>query len=325
LGQLALKLEKVDQPGVALGLLADVPHLVAEDPELLCLLARLHARSGSSDEAEQVYASALQNYPQHRGLLLDCCRFRIRRGELEPADQLVTRLLASAPQDQEAWSYRSTIWKLNRDKRYPWLCDYPRFVGEQELLGEGLDQQFIADLVAYLRGIHDSTHAPIDQSLRGGTQTTGALFNHPEPVIEQLVARLRVLVGRHIEQLPDDASHPLLGRKSDNFTFNGSWSVRLRQQGYHINHNHREGWLSSALYLVLPPQTGTGGRAGCLRLGQSNLDLGEEADPVEKFVTPTIGKLALFPSYLWHGTVPFTDDAERLTVAFDIVPTADQA
>jgi hypothetical protein len=50
--------------------------------------------------------------------------------------------------------------------------------------------------------------------------------------------------------------------------------------------------------------------------------LGDEADPVEAYVTPTIGQLALFPSYLWHGTVPFTDEAERLTVAFDIVPTA---
>ena len=101
-----------------------------------------------------------------------------------------------------------------------------------------------------------------------------------------------------------------------------SWSVRLTQQGYHINHNHREGWLSSALYLVLPPMTGTGDMAGCLRLGQSNMALGDEADPVEAYVTPAIGKLALFPSYLWHGTVPFKDEAERMTVAFDIVPTA---
>jgi hypothetical protein len=30
--------------------------------------------------------------------------------------------------------------------------------------------------------------------------------------------------------------------------------------------------------------------------------------------------LALFPSYMWHGTVPFTQGAERLTIAFDLVP-----
>ncbi|WP_375251270.1 putative 2OG-Fe(II) oxygenase [Sphingomonas sp.] len=30
--------------------------------------------------------------------------------------------------------------------------------------------------------------------------------------------------------------------------------------------------------------------------------------------------LALFPSYLWHGTEPFTGNAPRLTIAFDLLP-----
>ncbi|HUL47329.1 MAG TPA: putative 2OG-Fe(II) oxygenase [Steroidobacteraceae bacterium] len=28
----------------------------------------------------------------------------------------------------------------------------------------------------------------------------------------------------------------------------------------------------------------------------------------------------LFPSYFWHGTVPFASEQPRLTVAFDVVP-----
>ena len=30
--------------------------------------------------------------------------------------------------------------------------------------------------------------------------------------------------------------------------------------------------------------------------------------------------LVLFPSYMWHGTIPFSGDQPRLTVALDIVP-----
>jgi hypothetical protein len=37
-------------------------------------------------------------------------------------------------------------------------------------------------------------------------------------------------------------------------------------------------------------------------------------------VTPAVGKLVLFPSYFWHGTVRFTANRPRLTVAFDVVP-----
>jgi hypothetical protein len=36
-------------------------------------------------------------------------------------------------------------------------------------------------------------------------------------------------------------------------------------------------------------------------------------------VAPLPGKLVLFPSYFWHGTLPFTSAAPRLTVAFDAV------
>jgi hypothetical protein len=35
---------------------------------------------------------------------------------------------------------------------------------------------------------------------------------------------------------------------------------------------------------------------------------------------PEVGQLVLFPSYFWHGTLPFHSEQPRLTVAFDVVP-----
>ena len=35
-------------------------------------------------------------------------------------------------------------------------------------------------------------------------------------------------------------------------------------------------------------------------------------------VRPEVGKLVIFPSYFWHGTIPFKSDEKRLTIAFDI-------
>jgi len=32
--------------------------------------------------------------------------------------------------------------------------------------------------------------------------------------------------------------------------------------------------------------------------------------------------LVLFPSYMWHGTIPFHDAQARTTIAFDVVPKA---
>jgi hypothetical protein len=40
----------------------------------------------------------------------------------------------------------------------------------------------------------------------------------------------------------------------------------------------------------------------------------------ELSVRPELGLLVLFPSYFWHGTLPFHSEQPRLTVAFDVVP-----
>ena len=40
----------------------------------------------------------------------------------------------------------------------------------------------------------------------------------------------------------------------------------------------------------------------------------------ELSVRPELGQLVLFPSYFWHGTLPFHSKQSRLTVAFDVVP-----
>ena len=64
---------------------------------------------------------------------------------------------------------------------------------------------------------------------------------------------------------------------------------------------------------------GTGGsRAGWLKFGEPGMPV-EDCLP-EHFVEPKPGMLVLFPSYFWHGTVPFEDGGRRLTAAFDAVP-----
>jgi hypothetical protein len=82
---------------------------------------------------------------------------------------------------------------------------------------------------------------------------------------------------------------------------------------------HPEGWLSSAFYVALPPEVGVDGDAGKLVFGVPDAALGLDLAP-QRIVTPTPGRLAIFPSYAWHGTVPFRSAQPRLTAAFDALP-----
>ena len=97
----------------------------------------------------------------------------------------------------------------------------------------------------------------------------------------------------------------------------GSWSVRLQPHGFHADHIHSRGWLSSACHIELPPAVAGRGREGWLRFGAPP---GRADLPPEYYVQPQAGTLVLFPSYMWHGTEPFGGEATRLTLAFDIVP-----
>jgi hypothetical protein len=190
---------------------------------------------------------------------------------------------------------------------------------------------FNAALAEELRRLHGvDRRAPIDQSLRGGTQTFGDLFALGHPLVDALRTRIAQAVTTTIANLPAAADHPefgaFLSRRPPDPTawrFQSAWSSRLTSGGFHTDHVHPDGWMSSAYYVSVPESAGnTQLKPGWLRFGVPDFPLqGIEAHQLMRHtVQPAPGLLVLFPSMLWHGTTPFDDDAERLTIAFDLVP-----
>ena len=62
---------------------------------------------------------------------------------------------------------------------------------------------------------------------------------------------------------------------------------------------------------------------GGIKFGESDIDLGWRGLAARK-IQPQVGRLVLFPSYMWHGTVPYESNDTRMTVAFDAVPEHDK-
>jgi hypothetical protein len=198
-----------------------------------------------------------------------------------------------------------------------WLEGDPRLVGVYDLADAIPSFDALAER---LRTLHVTRHQPLEQSLRGGTQTDGFLFSRTEPEFRALRAAVLDAVRAHVAQLPPpDPKHPQLGRPRTPIRFQGAWSVRLSAGGCHANHFHPEGWFSSAFYVVLPEPDERGPEpAGWLTLGEPQAELGLDLPPL-RLIEPRPGRLVLFPSTMWHGTRPF-GAGERLTVAFDVAP-----
>jgi hypothetical protein len=250
-------------------------------------------------------------------LLLRRIRNALRLRRPDQASALAEPLLATGDAHLAA-PYLSIAWRMTEDPRWAWLEGDERLVGVYDL-GDVLPP--LDGLAAQLRALHAGTHQPLEQSVRGGSQTDGNLLSRIEPQIRAVRRVIANAVEQHVAQLPPrDEMHPLLSRSRRAIVrFAGSWSIRLPAGGHHANHVHPEGWLSSALYIGLPSEDGFGTEhAGWLALGEHCGELGVHL-PATRLIEPKPGRLALFPSSMWHRTRPFTA-GERLAIAFDVAP-----
>jgi len=250
------------------------------------------------------------------GLLsLPHVRHLIRTGDATQAATLAEAFVSKHPRNQGAWGLLATAWRLTGDSRHDWLVHRPGLVRVIDL---DISAQAMDALAARLRVLHVARYHPFDQSLRGGTQTAGKLFRHQDPELREIHDLMRRAVRAHLDELPPvDAAHPLLGRDRSRFRFTDSWSVRLVDGGHHVSHFHPQGTISSAFYVTYPQDPRQTGHSGWLSIGEPPECLQTGLGPLQ-MIEPKVGRLVLFPSFLWHGTRPFPR-GERMTIAFDTV------
>ncbi len=273
-------------------------------------------RAAALDELQRV-GEAAQLFerlgaPDSVDLALRRIRHHLRSGDPARALREAEPWLGTAAATQ-VWPYVALAWRVKSDSHAGWLEDQAGLVRQIDLDPGAIR---IADLAACLRGIHAKSGRFFDQSVRLGTQTDGSLFARIEPEIVRIRGLLGEAVAEHIAQLPTpDPHHPQLApRRDQRPRFAGSWSVRLSGGGHHAKHHHPQGWFSSAFYVTAPE--GLTGIEGQLELGSSPAELGLGLAPLQR-IEPQPGRLVIFPSTLWHGTLPF-GSGERMTIAFDV-------
>lgn len=301
----------------------------AEAPVLLALEADALDRLGELEQANTLYEKSYQLFGQDDPAFLNSyARHLLKSSHWDRAASIAERVTSLNPLDQEGWANLGTAWRLLKDPREHWLMDYDRLITSiavEPPTGFQTMTAFLDELRPALNARHKSSREPAQQSLRGGSQTDGQLFGRDDPIIDKAEAALLSAANRHIKNLPDDREHPFLCRKGRQAKMLGSWSVKLRSSGNHINHIHSKGWMSSAFYVSLPQSVknreNQNSLAGWICFGQPSEELGLGLPP-RRSIQPKEGYLALFPSYMWHGTVPFIDDEARMSIAFDMLPDA---
>lgn len=291
-----------------------------EDKQALAGLGLSLMQMGRLAEAASVLERALQSYPDSADLYCNLSAALARLGDPEKGGAMAAKALMLDPYNQLALAMQGTCWRLLGDGRDGVLNGYDELIQVFDLkVPDGYRgmETFNADLSRALEEQHPATREYLGQSLRGGTQTSNDLFAARHPLVERLRGRIEDAIREYVSRMRAAPDHPLMARRTREYAFSGSWSSRLRSGGFHINHLHPGGWISSCYYVDVPAAV-SDGRQGWIKFGQPSFDV--DLAP-ERTIQPVPGRLVLFPSYMWHGTIPFQDDGARATIAFDVVPT----
>ena len=298
---------------------------LGRDPELVLITAFAEGIAGDPAAAlDEIESLPVSESPSG---LAARAQLALRAQDYAQAAALAERYNVTAHEtDQIGWSILSLAWRMLGDPREQWLCDYERLVMVTDVPspdGELAPEEFARLVAGALDPLHQTRAAPGNQSLRHGTQTSGDLFAWPDPTIQRFRQAVIDAAALTVARLDDDPGHPFLRRKSTRFSFSGSWSVRLSGGGgHHVPHFHGHGWMSSAYYARLP-SSGEEERKrhdGWIEFGRPPAMYGLDVGP-RRVVEPKVGRLVLFPSYMFHGTVAFSETrGDRLTAAFDYQP-----
>ena len=97
------------------------------------------------------------------------------------------------------------------------------------------------------------------------------------------------------------------------------WYNKLLKHGYQRSHIHPGGWLSGCFYLKMPKPLKKGEGAISFSLHGYDYPIINSDIPTYQY-SPIEGDLVLFPSSLFHKTLPFSSKDERHVIAFDTIP-----
>jgi len=105
---------------------------------------------------------------------------------------------------------------------------------------------FLADLKVSLGGLHDPKgHPLLFQSLRHGTETTQDLARSADPAILALFGSFAAPIRRYSNLWVRAPTHCAVAT-TENGASMAAGRCGCASSGYHANHVHPRGWISSA-------------------------------------------------------------------------------
>ena len=296
--------------------------------------ANAHTNLGNALSAAAEWADAVAAY--RKAIALDArdvqphhrlARAHLALGAADSALEACRAALDIDPFCQNALATRALAEQIGGDREHgERLYDFDRFVTRLALApppGSGDIGAFNEALARAVREAPSLVWEPPNRVTRNGAVTQDLLAAPSRP-IRAMERALRAAIDGYRETLAPEPESPFLARIPSRYRLTFIASI-LKAGGRHPPHVHEGAWLSGVYYVAVPAQVAEDGadatgRGGWLEFGRPDHDLPEGSAFRCTSRPPRVGTALLFPSYVFHGTLPFEGPGERIGIAFDAYP-----
>jgi uncharacterized protein (TIGR02466 family) len=286
-------------------------------PEALANLGAARLKLGDHQAAIEAQRRALALAPGNPDMLCSLGIAELQSGAAAAAATTLDSLLARMPTHARALGARAAAAiRLGEHDKAAALLDADRLVRRHAIALPPAYPTLTAFNVALAQAAEQ--HPTLIRSRPGKTTRnggqTGNLADDTNPALAALVREVRAAL---------DAFLAASGNAPKAWRLN-IWATVLEMDGHQATHNHPGGIASGVYYVRVPAPIGSesAGEAGYIEFGRPPPEFGAVDESLIRTIRPEEGAMLLFPSHLWHRTIPFRADRHRISIAFDAVPIA---
>ncbi|SCA55818.1 hypothetical protein MTBPR1_130014 [Candidatus Terasakiella magnetica] len=288
-------------------------------------LANTLNQAGKSKEAEKVIKKALKLKPDFHPAHMAHSYIMLSQSKAKEGLKAADKALELFPGETTAVAWKLTaLDQLGGGEEYDRYMDFDTFVKPEWVdVPEGFKDidAFNEALVKHVENHPKLFEFEHYEVTRYGKEVKD-IYSEPMGPVKQLKAAMEKHVAEYIANLPDDPDNQFVATAPKKWRIK-SWANILSGPGRQIAHIHGEAWMSGCYYVRLPDimkSDDNPNNAGFIEFGQINDEFPNLTTDRLRFIQPKEGLVALFPSYLYHSTVPTESTQPRIAIAFDVVP-----
>ncbi|MDV7339729.1 tetratricopeptide repeat protein [Terasakiella sp. A23] len=290
-------------------------------------LANTLNQDSQHEEAEKVIKKALELDPDHHSTHMAHSYIMLSQKKPDAGLAAAEKALEIFPGETTAVAWKlAALDQLGGGDEYDRYMDFDTFVKPEWVdVPDGYKDidEFNEALVQHVENHPKLFSFDHYEVTRYGKEVKD-IYSEPMGPVAHLKAAMEKHVAGYIASLPDDPDNQFVATAPKKWRIK-SWANILAGPGRQIAHIHGEAWMSGCYYVRLPDVMKgeeNPDHAGYIEFGQINDEFPMLETDRLKFLQPKEGLVALFPSYLYHSTVPTESQQPRIAIAFDVVPVS---